>query len=264
MLFAGAGQAFAGGNLATPKATTYGIADATCPQTGQTTAGPGATVAPSGLTIQANAYVVACVNATETISAGTLYFNQVNGVQFNGVQLNGFNQEDTNSNQVPVAATPPGGPVTTASGYGENVDLTDATGSDFGWSISILAPDLTISGGVSGTASEETLPTADFDSASAAVCDTYSTCSASGVAGSSDIALNSAKAVPVVNGAAGGTSVGALNFNFLFDQPIPADQAASNAYTATWTYTLSSTPATLGTNSDGAAVQTAPYEPFNY
>ena len=262
MLFAGAGQAFAGGNLATPKATTYGIADATCPQTGQTTAGPGATVAPSGLTTQANAYVVACVNATETISAGTLYFNQVNGVQFNGVQLNGFNQEDTNSAQVPLAATPPGGSVTTAPGNGENVDLTDATGSDLGWSISILAPDLTISGGVSGTASEETLPTADFDSASAAVCDTYSTCSASGVAGSSDIALNSAKAVPVVNGAAGGTSVGALNFNFLFDQPIPADQAASNAYTATWTYTLSSTPATLGT--DGTAVRIAPYEPFNY
>jgi len=185
--------------------------------------------------------LVACVTASETLTPGSLHFNAVSDILFPGAAISGSNQD---------AITTPG----PTNGF---VDLTDATGSNAGWNVSVIAPTLALEtpayiawAAGSRTASaptpqyltgaENVLPYANFDSSSVPSCDIGSTC------GKFQTTVNS-NALPlgpvgvVVADAAALTGAGSQNFSLGFDQPIPALNNAGS-YSATWTFTLASGP----------------------
>jgi len=243
VLVTGAMSLMTMGGLASA-ATTYGTAGQTCGAEGtasSTVAGDlnGTNDAPDTAVGPAQ---VACVAATETITAGTLHFNSVAPVGFIDITLDGFNQDPSNAGNL------------------ENVDVTDATGSNDGWNISIEAPALT-----DGAATDGTLTVANFDATTGDACDTASTCTLVAEDGTAE-PLSASSAV-VVSDTLASTGEGAQNFNYEFDQPAAAS-ASAGSYHATWTYTLSSGPAAItgGTVNNagtyGALDETGPGAPL--
>ena len=166
---------------------------------------------------------VATPVATEQLTAGTLYFDSVAPITFPGIQLDGQDQQVSTSN---------------------NVDVTDATGSAAGWTVSLSSTEFTQPSGA-------TLPpgASEITWVGTASCDTGSTCSpaSNGVAypltvpsGPSSFPVS----VPVYDATAG-TGSGSMTSTATQSLYIPADVPAGT-YSATWMYTLASGPAPSG------------------
>jgi methionine-rich copper-binding protein CopC len=167
--------------------------------------------------------LVASPVATETLAAGTLFFDQVSGVQFSGVQLNGFDQTDNASNLV---------------------DITDATGSGNGWDVSLTATPFT-----NGTSQLSDQTTSDIGTGPA-ICDNNSSCTLPSTAGSYPIPIPAGQPLPpsnIIYSAATGSGMGSMSFHPEYRLALPANIQAG-VYNATWDYTLASDPpSTSGT-----------------
>jgi len=200
-----------------PAATTYGTPTENCTTPTATATAGGDLVTGTNGSLGTGPAQVACVTASEDITAGTLHFNSVAGVGFEDITLDGFNQDPPSANEL--------------------VDVTDATGSNDGWNISITAPPLkNLIGDVNGTMDE-----ANFDAQANDICDTDSTCTLVSEDATPEPLSTSAV---IVSDSATGTGEGAQNFDYTFDQPVLASNEAGE-YTAVWTYTLSTGPSPL-------------------
>jgi len=156
--------------------------------------------------------------ATEPISPGTLHLNSVGAVAFGTVAITGYDQDATAST---------------------TIDLTDATGSGDGWDVTLAAPALSYT---TSSGTTDTLAYADLASTSALSPDS----SGEVIPGTFSQVTNpiAMSASPVVI-ASDTDGAGSGNFTADISQPI-ASSAAVGTYAATWTVTISQSPATLG------------------
>jgi hypothetical protein len=240
MLAMSAGTAMAGtidvgtGSAAAP---VYGAAGTTCLAT---SAGPsGDTTGSATVPDQ-----VACVPATETLAPGTLYFNSVTPIAFNETQLSGVNQStDNNPSDVASGMT---------AGSLQTIALTDATGSDAGWFVSLSAPNLILGGDKTDINPQDNLPFANFVSTGLLTNAGTNTTVAAGWSSASDIGLAAtSEVVCFTSDANGAWTIPSVEYN----QPIEANNTAGT-YSAVWTYTLTGSPATLTPKVTGVSTAT--------
>jgi len=188
---------------------TYGSAGAACP---------------GGTSSAGTSSVVACVPATETLTAGTLHFNSVAPVVFPATQLTGLEQINLASN---------------------TMDVTDATGSGDGWTVSLAAT--LFSDGV------DSLPygASAITATDLATCDTGSSCTvADNTVTQMPVTVPAGTTMPVaepIYSANTGSGMGAMSTGLDESLYIPSDVGAGS-YSATWMYTLSQSPPTIGSS----------------
>lgn len=171
---------------------------------------------------QQDAATVASVPASMSLIAGTLHFNAITSVVFPPTELQGQDQ----------------------TAYTDNtVDLTDATGSAAGWTVSLSATQFVA--GSDPLPADSTIITGD----SPPVCDSDSTCAPpqADAGGPVGVPAGPGATLPppaIIFSADAGTGLGAMNFALGYDLDVPAN-ASTGSYTATWVYTLSQGPATV-------------------
>jgi titin len=159
--------------------------------------------------------------ANEQLIAGTLFWNSVSDVQFPTVSLNSFDQTVTTFN---------------------DLDVTDATGSGDGWSISLATTQFADGNGHTLADGSTTLT-----SVGQASCDQGSSCTLSSLDTSYPIMVPASPTMPpadMIYAASPGTGMGAMNFDSYYSLAVPAD-AAAGTYSATWMYTLSQAQGTV-------------------
>ena len=156
--------------------------------------------------------------ADEQLDTGMLNFNSISGIQFPTIQLNGLDQSVNASNVL---------------------DLTDATGSGAGWTISLTSTEFTDSSGYS-------LPpeATDITTTSPTGCDPGSACSNATNTLSTPIMVPAGTDIPSASpifSAAPGSGAGSMSTTVNEQLSIPGG-AQAGAYSSTWVYTLSSGP----------------------